>query len=852
MAEGTLKIWHGGVFKKVANGETIYEGGRGRTFPVDVDELCWWDLEVLAKKCGGYENIDGLFYLIPGLSLANGLRKVYEDVEVLKMAELVLKYRCVELYVYHGTELPNQETTIISPQNDVMSSPKKGHALSSTSKTYPATSQATKKDYATSSAAKKDAATSSILPTDTLANKKQAHTPGKSKNPTKPQKTKSTPKKSRESIKSPPQPTEEEISIPTLEANENDFLENYEWEDPRPESPLKFTDLYSDISDEDDDVDPDFELELASSDGDGDYVDKLEKELEDEEILADQKLSDTDESDEEYIASRAKTRSCNNKLVELAEQLQREAAEGKLGGVQSEATTGEGTSAAGGYVSEYEDSEDDIHTPPDSGDEDLSFERRRRRAVLVGEHTDFSVFRWKVGQRFPNRAAFKDAVAKYAVLQGRNVFIQSSNIRRQQRVGVKCVEGCPFYLYASWDSRREVLVVKRVEGEHTCHRNMKKNRQLKSTWVAKQFLEVFKARPHWPAKEIMETIRRAFKIVVKKEFAYKVKYAAHTLLHGSMHEHYKKVGGYVAAIKNSSPGTMVELVTDVSKQAFPPVFQRFYTCFEGLQRGWKQGCRKVIAVDACFLKTFLGGQLMSAIGRDGNDQMYPISWAVVEGENNMSWEWFFLLHQRSLDLGEGEGIAIISDEHQAILNAVAAVLPKAEHRHCARHIFAHWHKTWKGDEMKLLFWKIAKAYNLADYNDALEELTQLNVDAATAFKGYKPEVFCRAFLDTTMKTDAITSNIAETFNGYIIQARTKHLIFMLEDIRNNLMQRLVVKRQQMEKSTSILCPRIQQKLEKEKAKASNCDVIPSTDTLFNVNYYLDQLVVDLEARTVRL
>ncbi|XP_056690243.1 uncharacterized protein [Spinacia oleracea] len=378
---------------------------------------------------------------------------------------------------------------------------------------------------------------------------------------------------------------------------------------------------------------------------------------------------------------------------------------------------------------------------------------------------------------------------------------------------------------------------------------MKKNRQLKTTWVAKQFLEVFKARPHWPAKEIMETIRRAFKIVVKKEFAYKVKYAAHDLLHGSMHEHYKKVGGYVATLKSSSPGTVVELVTDVSKQAFLPVFQRFYTCFEGLQKGWKQGCRKVIVVDACFLKTFLGGQLMSAIGKDGNDQMYPICWAVVEGENNLSWQWFFLLLQSSLDLGEGEGIAIISDEHQAILNVVAAVLPKAEHRHCARHIFAHWHKAYRGDEMKLLFWKIAKAYNLADYNDAMDELTQLNVDAATAFKGYKPELFCRAFLDTSMKTDAITSNIAETFNGYIIQARTKHLIFMLEDIRNNLMQRLVLKRQQMEKSTSVLCPRIQQKLEKEKTKAANCDVIPSTDTLFNVNYYLDQLVVDLEART---
>lgn len=186
---------------------------------------------------------------------------------------------------------------------------------------------------------------------------------------------------------------------------------------------------------------------------------------------------------------------------------------------------------------------------------------------------------------------------------------------------------------------------------------------------------------------------------------------------------------------------------------------------------------------------------------------------------------------------------------KAILNGVRVVLPRAEHRHCARHVFALWHRTYKGDDLKLLFWTIAKAYNLADYNDALEKLETLHPDAATAFKGYNPKLFCRAFLDTSVKTDAITSNMAETFNGYIINARTKHLIYMLEEIRAALMQRLVQKRIEMQKCTSVLCPNIQKKLEKEKDKAAHCDVMPSTESLFNVGYHLDQLVVNLETRT---
>ncbi|KAL2941560.1 hypothetical protein RDABS01_029910 [Bienertia sinuspersici] len=103
-------------------------------------------------------------------------------------------------------------------------------------------------------------------------------------------------------------------------------------------------------------------------------------------------------------------------------------------------------------------------------------------------------------------------------------------------------------------------------------------------------------------------------------------------------------------------------------------------------------------------------------------------------------------------------------------------------------------------------------------------------------------------MSTSCKADVITSNLAETFNGYIIHARNKHLVDMMEDIRAQLMQRLVVKRKEMQQHTSLLCPRIQERLEKEKHEAAKCRVFPSSDTLFEVGYYLDTLTVDLDAR----
>ena len=55
-----------------------------------------------------------------------------------------------------------------------------------------------------------------------------------------------------------------------------------------------------------------------------------------------------------------------------------------------------------------------------------------------------------------------------------------------------------------------------------------------------------------------------------------------------------------------------------------------------------KGCRKLICVDAYFLMTFLSERFLATMGNDGNNQMYPIAWEIMEGENNYSWEWFFI------------------------------------------------------------------------------------------------------------------------------------------------------------------------------------------------------------------
>ncbi|KAL2928247.1 Isoleucine--tRNA ligase [Bienertia sinuspersici] len=452
-------------------------------------------------------------------------------------------------------------------------------------------------------------------------------------------------------------------SSPSAQKDVDD--EYYRWYDCRPDSPIPLKDLIPSSGSEH--SDPSYqplnehENVLTESDGSDLEVEEFGYDLEHENEAFEE--DGFDSTDDELREARERNKKTNAELFEISQQVQREAVAGASLLEEGRIDGGDHVQVdENGYLSDYANSEEDELTPDEDSDGERNARRRRGNRMVVSDGTDWTTFEWRVGHRFPNRKSFKDAVARYAIFQGRNLSVVLSDKKRGQRLGVKCLPGCNFSLYASWDSATNCFIVKSVKSGHSCVRNMEKNKQLKSTWMAQQFLEIFKARPHWPAKDIIETVKRAYKVIIKKDLAYKVKYQAHRMLHGSMKEHYMKVGRYLEAIKHNSPESKLVLVTD--EQKCPAVFKRLYVCFDSIAKGWIEGCRKVLCIDACFLKTFLGGQLLAAVGRDGNDQMYPVAWAVVEGENNDSWEWFLKQVKECLLLNDGSGIAIISDEHQ--------------------------------------------------------------------------------------------------------------------------------------------------------------------------------------------
>ena len=69
----------------------------------------------------------------------------------------------------------------------------------------------------------------------------------------------------------------------------------------------------------------------------------------------------------------------------------------------------------------------------------------------------------------------------------------------------------------------------------------------------------------------------------------------------------------------------------------------------------------MIGVDSTFLRGSANGVVLTAVGRDADDALYPIAFALVQKENQEEWTWFMLQLRVSLALDSGSTVTQMSD-----------------------------------------------------------------------------------------------------------------------------------------------------------------------------------------------
>ncbi|KAL4361948.1 hypothetical protein GQ457_04G028810 [Hibiscus cannabinus] len=254
------------------------------------------------------------------------------------------------------------------------------------------------------------------------------------------------------------------------------------------------------------------------------------------------------------------------------------------------------------------------------------------------------------------------------------------------------------------------------------------------------------------------------------------------------------------------------------------VFFRIYVCFQALKQGWKDGCRPFIGVDGCWLKTAQKGELLVAVGRVANNQMFPIAWAVVEVECASSWRWFLQKLFTDLEHPTGECITLMSDQQKGLVKVLVEDYPNTEYRMCARHLPTY----------------------IEEFDDNLQKLEKLGPTSTEDLLQNHVQHWAKAYFSATPTCDVVDNNMAEAFNAWILDARCKPIISLLEDIRVMVMSRLHVKRTWASKSRTNISPKALEKLERNMEQSTHCRLVWNGDGGFEVQHGEDQHIVDMK------
>nr|KAJ0217206.1 hypothetical protein LSAT_V11C300149480 [Lactuca sativa] len=331
-----------------------------------------------------------------------------------------------------------------------------------------------------------------------------------------------------------------------------------------------------------------------------------------------------------------------------------------------------------------------------------------------------------LGERYESPHQLKLCLTNHAIHTGYKIKFKKCDSLRLVAVCASDPQKfqCPFNVRASWMNTERSFQIKKLVDKHKCVRNYRNTNLMGPTWLGNQFLKELIRKPNLKCKEMQVIIQSRFHCNVSWSKCYRAKCRAMSLIEGRL----TKVWDYGGELLRSNPGSSIK-ITVSQNQDNTTTFQRIYICFKAIKEGWKVGCRRVIGLDGSFLKGQCKGELLTAIGRDANNQVYPIAWAVVEIENKVKWKWFLELVTYDLELYGGRGIAVISDQHKGLLEATKEVLPLAQHRQCARHIYANFRKVYSGVLFKNMFWAAAKSTVEGEFNMNMQKISDISPSA---------------------------------------------------------------------------------------------------------------------------
>nr|KAJ0199622.1 hypothetical protein LSAT_V11C600331000 [Lactuca sativa] len=339
---------------------------------------------------------------------------------------------------------------------------------------------------------------------------------------------------------------------------------------------------------------------------------------------------------------------------------------------------------------------------------------------------------------------------------------------------------CPWAIQISRTNENQDWLVKTVQDEHKCLQT-RVVEACTSRYVAKLIVQQIQSNLRIPVKALHKELCKKLELGMSLKKVVRAKTMAERIISGDYQVQYGFLRDYVLELLKTNPSTTVriDVYPKTSLSITTRTFRRIYVCLGALKLGFKFGLRDFLGMYGTLLKGPYLGKVLTVVGLDSNNGIYPVAYAVVETKLTSSWTWLLELLGEDLDMGANSNFTFIFDRQKGIIPAIEKVFPSAEHRR----------------SMKRLMLGCVRS----------QQTLRLNLTL----------VVRRAY------TDCLLNNLCEVFNSKLDEGRDKPNITFLEYIREYLMKSLCVAQKEIGKCEGLLTLTKTTVFEKIKTDAAN-------------------------------
>ncbi|KAL6318599.1 hypothetical protein AAG906_000677 [Vitis piasezkii] len=309
---------------------------------------------------------------------------------------------------------------------------------------------------------------------------------------------------------------------------------------------------------------------------------------------------------------------------------------------------------------------------------------------------------------------------------------------------------CQWRLRAMTVKDTGMFRITKYKGPHTCVNPCinQDHSQLDSSFVSKYIETLVKAKMTITVVAI-QVVMEQFGYQISYQKAMKAKRKAMTQLFGDWYKSYAELPRFFLALEQSN--WMHYVFQNACFWAFAPSIKGF------------AHCRPVLSIDGTHLYGKYKGTLLIAMGCDGNNQLFPLAFAITEGENTDSWSWFLACIR--VGVTQRKGLCLISDH--------------ACHRFCMRHLASNFNTKFKDKTLKDLMCRAAMESKVKKFISHMDTIGRINAEARNWLEQIPLEKWALSY-DGGRRYGIMTTNMSEVFNGVLKGARNLPIITLVQ------------------------------------------------------------------------